>query len=109
MAASQSEITQQVSRSSDVARQAAHEAEEIDTTVQGLVQATDKIGAIVGMINAIAAQTNLLALNATIEAPPAPVMRARDLPWSPMKSKCWPTRQPRRPRKFPARSWPCRV
>ena len=36
--------------------------------VQGLVQASQKIGDVVALINDIASQTNLLALNATIEA-----------------------------------------
>ena len=36
--------------------------------VAGLTQATEKIGEVVTLIQAIAAQTNLLALNATIEA-----------------------------------------
>jgi methyl-accepting chemotaxis protein len=36
--------------------------------VQGLANASQKIGEIVALINEIADQTNLLALNATIEA-----------------------------------------
>jgi methyl-accepting chemotaxis protein len=39
-----------------------------ETTIAGLSQTSEKIGALVGMVNAIASQTNLLALNATIEA-----------------------------------------
>lgn len=39
-----------------------------ETTIAELSSTADKIGALVGMVNAIAAQTNLLALNATIEA-----------------------------------------
>jgi methyl-accepting chemotaxis protein len=36
--------------------------------MRGLANSADKIGEVVGLINAIAGQTNLLALNATIEA-----------------------------------------
>src|SRR5260370_41634447 len=36
--------------------------------VDGLLEATQKIGEVMGLIQNIAAQTNLLALNATIEA-----------------------------------------
>jgi methyl-accepting chemotaxis protein len=68
MAAAQSEIAAQVSRSSEIARRAAGDARHIDSIVQGLIQATGRIGDIAGIINDIAAQTNLLALNATIEA-----------------------------------------
>jgi methyl-accepting chemotaxis protein len=68
MAASEGEIAAQVARSSDIARRAAADAQHIDGIVQGLAQATARIGDIVGIINDIAAQTNLLALNATIEA-----------------------------------------
>ena len=68
MAAAQGEIAAQVSRSSEIARRAASDAQHIDTIVQGLIQATGRIGDIAGIINDIAAQTNLLALNATIEA-----------------------------------------
>ncbi|CAA7627994.1 Methyl-accepting chemotaxis protein [Candidatus Terasakiella magnetica] len=68
MAAAETEIAQQVARSSHIARQAAGDVERIDRIVQGLAQATGRIGDIVGIINDIAAQTNLLALNATIEA-----------------------------------------
>ncbi|MEA2860240.1 MAG: hypothetical protein QOC72_2279 [Methylobacteriaceae bacterium] len=39
-----------------------------ETTIADLSGTAEKIGALVGMVNAIASQTNLLALNATIEA-----------------------------------------
>ena len=68
MATAETEIATQVARSSEIARQAAIDVQRIDATVQGLTQATRRIGDIVGIINDIAAQTNLLALNATIEA-----------------------------------------
>ena len=38
------------------------------STIQGLSEIAENIGAVVGLINDIAGQTNLLALNATIEA-----------------------------------------
>ncbi len=39
-----------------------------DKDIQCLMDAAQRIGEVVGLINAIASQTNLLALNATIEA-----------------------------------------
>jgi methyl-accepting chemotaxis protein len=68
MSANVSQISGQVSRSAEIARQAVDEARQTDALVRHLATATDAIGSIVGLINAIAGQTNLLALNATIEA-----------------------------------------
>jgi methyl-accepting chemotaxis protein len=66
--ASIKEISAQVHRAAAVASEAAGVASRTDTTVHGLSDAAQRIGAIVSLINDIAAQTNLLALNATIEA-----------------------------------------
>ena len=63
-----SEIARQVADSSAIAREAAAEAAHTDTTVRGLTEASEKVGAVVGLIREIAERTNLLALNATIEA-----------------------------------------
>lgn len=68
LSASISEISSQVAKSAEIARQAVAEAQQTNDTVQGLTNAAQKIGEVVSMINDIAAQTNLLALNATIEA-----------------------------------------
>ncbi|MCX7932953.1 MAG: methyl-accepting chemotaxis protein [Rhodovarius sp.] len=68
LAASVAEITRQVSEGAEVARAAAAEARATDRTVQGLVEAAQRIGDVVRLISDIAGQTNLLALNATIEA-----------------------------------------
>lgn len=68
LAASIAEISRQVS---DAARTAAAGVQEASTTnahVEGLDQASRKIGEVVQLISDIASQTNLLALNATIEA-----------------------------------------
>jgi methyl-accepting chemotaxis protein len=62
------EIGRQVTHSTKVAGRAVDEARKTDAKVQGLVEAAQKIGEVVQLINDIAAQTNLLALNATIEA-----------------------------------------
>ena len=62
------EIGRQVAQSADITRRAVDEAERTNGSVQGLSEAAQKIGEVVGLINDIAEQTNLLALNATIEA-----------------------------------------
>src|SRR3546814_1145170 len=62
------ELGQKVDSSQGIARQAVTEAERTNATVQGLVNATPKVGAVVELINSIPEQPNLLALNATIDA-----------------------------------------
>jgi methyl-accepting chemotaxis protein len=68
LSASAAEITRQVLRSTNIAGKAVQEASETNTLMRGLAGTAQKIGEVVGLINAIASQTNLLALNATIEA-----------------------------------------
>lgn len=63
-----SEISQQVTRTSDIARGAVSEAEDSRRVIEELSQSAEKIGEVVQLIESIAKQTNLLALNATIEA-----------------------------------------
>jgi methyl-accepting chemotaxis protein len=62
------EIGRQVEQASNAVRAAGSTTERSATEIEGLAAAGDRIGAVVDMIQAIAAQTNLLALNATIEA-----------------------------------------
>jgi methyl-accepting chemotaxis protein len=57
-----------VAESTRIAGEAATTARETNTQVEGLVQAAQKVGEVVSLIQEIAEQTNLLALNATIEA-----------------------------------------
>lgn len=68
LSASISEIARQVDESAKITDDAVSETERTNTEVQGLADAAEKIGEVVGLINDIASQTNLLALNATIEA-----------------------------------------
>ena len=68
LASSITEISRQVSESSNIAHGAVEEAEQTNQSVRSLVDASSKIGEVVGLIQSIAEQTNLLALNATIEA-----------------------------------------
>lgn len=68
LSSSITEISRQVSDSSNVARDAVSQAETTHDTVQDLADSADKIGEVVKLITDIAEQTNLLALNATIEA-----------------------------------------
>ncbi len=68
LSSSVNEISRQVSESTRIAGAAVEEANRTNSTVTGLQEAAQKIGAVVQLINDIAGQTNLLALNATIEA-----------------------------------------
>jgi len=68
LSAAINEISSQVARASTITATAVNDAQQADGTVQGLTEASQKIGEVLEMINSIAAQINLLALNATIEA-----------------------------------------
>lgn len=68
LSASTGEIGNRVTEAANVSQRAADESARTNEMVQKLLTATNKIGEVVDLINAIAAQTNLLALNATIEA-----------------------------------------
>ncbi len=62
------EVASQAVRSDSAARDALEQAAKARAAMDGMLSQTERVGEIVGLINAIAAQTNLLALNATIEA-----------------------------------------
>jgi methyl-accepting chemotaxis protein len=62
------EIGRQITGASDVARRANVVTESVSREVGQLSTNAQKIGDVIGLIQAIAEQTNLLALNATIEA-----------------------------------------
>ena len=68
LSASVEEISRQVAQSAQMANAAVESANATNAKVEGLAEASQKIGEVVDLINDIAAQTNLLALNATIEA-----------------------------------------
>ena len=68
LAASIPQISVQVTKAIEVVSHAARIAQISNTEIGGLAAAAQKIGDVVGLIQAIAKQTNLLALNATIEA-----------------------------------------
>jgi methyl-accepting chemotaxis protein len=63
-----SEISRQLTKTSDIVRLATDEARSTDGEIAGLAAGAQKIGDVVKLIRDIAGQTNLLALNATIEA-----------------------------------------
>jgi len=66
--ASIGEIARQISTATDIVDRANSMTAQMATAVSSLAESGDKIGKVVGLIQAVAAQTNLLALNATIEA-----------------------------------------
>jgi methyl-accepting chemotaxis protein len=68
LAASIGEIALQATRSTEVAGRAVAESKRTVNTMTELGSAANRIGEVIGLIQAIAGQTNLLALNATIEA-----------------------------------------
>jgi methyl-accepting chemotaxis protein len=68
LSASITEITRQVTRSTQSTHQAVADAQHTDAQIKSLAEAAQRIGDVVKLISAIAGQTNLLALNATIEA-----------------------------------------
>jgi methyl-accepting chemotaxis protein len=68
LSASIREIARRIGQSATMTRAAAEQAGRTQGEVRNLADAAEKIGAVVELINDIAAQTNLLALNATIEA-----------------------------------------
>lgn len=68
LTASIGEISSQVQKSSFVASQASNQAENINQTMQALVEKAARVGEVIQFITNIAGQINLLALNATIES-----------------------------------------
>jgi methyl-accepting chemotaxis protein len=68
LSASGQEISRQLAHSASIAQSAVAQAGRTNAMVEGLLEATQKIGEVMGLIQNIAGQTNLLALNATIEA-----------------------------------------
>lgn len=68
LSASIDEISRQVRDASKIAAQGASDAAATNKQVEGLADASRRIGEVVKLISEIAEQTNLLALNATIEA-----------------------------------------
>ena len=62
------EVTSQTALADGTVRFTASHVRSARRDVEGLVEAADKVGAVLGFIEDIASRTNLLALNATIEA-----------------------------------------
>ena len=62
------EINNQLTRTNVAVRAAVEKTHKTDSEIASLVDAVDKIGGVIKLIQNIAGQTHLLALNATIEA-----------------------------------------
>jgi methyl-accepting chemotaxis protein len=68
LSSSISEISRQVTQSSEISNRAVEDAQKTNSDIEELAEAAKRIGEVVSLITDIAEQTNLLALNATIEA-----------------------------------------
>ncbi len=68
LGSSVAEIRRQVERSTEMSREAVHEADTTAAIVSELSAVAGSIGEVVNLISGLAGRTNLLALNATIEA-----------------------------------------
>ncbi|MEG9526757.1 MAG: methyl-accepting chemotaxis protein, partial [Hyphomicrobiales bacterium] len=68
IATSVAEISAQVVQASEMSGRAVEQAQATQAIISGLNDSAEQIGAVVALIQTIAAQTNLLALNAAIEA-----------------------------------------
>jgi len=68
LSSSLSDVNERVSQSAQIAQSSNDNVTRANETVTSLVNASNKVGEIVGLIDTIADQTNMLALNATIEA-----------------------------------------
>lgn len=97
------EISGQMEKSSYMAQQAVDETTCTNTTVDQLALAAQKIGDVVQLIQQIAGQTNFGPRTRPSKRH-APVMPARALPWSPVKSSSWPIKPHAPPKKSPPRS-----
>ncbi len=62
------EISTRVENSQHMAQDAVRRVQETDQRIRALAGSSEKIGAVIDLIDQIASKTNLLALNATIEA-----------------------------------------
>lgn len=68
LSASMAGIVTQTGQARDLIQRISDEARTTNVDVRELAATAERIGAVIGLIKAIADQTNLLALNATIEA-----------------------------------------
>lgn len=68
MSATVGEISKQLQHTNQITKDAVGTAQNVAQLFEALLTSSEKIGAIAGLIDDIAAQINLLALNATIEA-----------------------------------------
>jgi PAS domain S-box-containing protein len=68
LATSIRDIAGQVAHSAGITAKAVDDARQTDAMVRRLADGAERIGQVIGLIQAVAGQTNLLALNATIEA-----------------------------------------
>ena len=68
LAASVTEIRQQMDNARSISSDAVHEADRTSQIISGLAEAAKAIGDVIGLIDELADRTDLLALNAAIEA-----------------------------------------
>ena len=92
LSASIREIASQVGRSTEIVARAVHTG-HADSRIAELTAAVAQIGEVVGLITDIAARPTCWRSTPPSRRP-APARPARASPWSPTRSRAWPTRPP---------------
>ena len=103
LSASIAKIARHVQDASKMTTQAVNQANQTNLTIKQLGESSAEIGQVVKVITSIAQQTNLLA-SMPRSRRPAPARRAKASPWSRTKSKSWPVKPERRPKRSARRS-----
>ncbi len=108
MTATVAEIAENAEKARRITDAAVKQSQATSIKMNDLGESAKRIGRVTEAITEISEQTNLLALNADSSKRPAPVKRAKDLRWLPMRLKNWPDRLLPPPSTLKTRSPKCR-